>query len=158
MGKHVTKKQGTLLTALYRLNEKDTDTVLYTLMCVLTLPALIIGVIFLRMTENHVMTVGTGCLFQDVFHLYCPGCGGTRAIRAILRGHFLTAVYYHPAAVYGVGLYVVYFLSQTFMRLSRGRVQGMRFRAGYLYVMLVLIAVNFVVRNLLLVVFHMPTL
>lgn len=158
MTEKAVKQPGKIMTALYKLNEKDTDTVLYTMMCVFTVPALIVGGIFLWMVENHVLAVYSGCLFQDVLHLYCPGCGGTRSIQALLRGRFLTALYYHPAAVYGVVLYVVYFVSQTLMRLSGGKIKGMQFKAVYLYVMLGLIALNFVVRNVLLGVFHIPTL
>ena len=55
------------------------------------------------------------CLFQLMTGLYCPGCGGTRAVKALLAGHPVLSFLYHPlvlctavtAAVFAVswGLY-----------------------------------------------------
>lgn len=43
---------------------------------------------------------GNPCLFQLITGLYCPGCGGTRAVKALLRGEFLTSLHYHPLVLY----------------------------------------------------------
>jgi Protein of unknown function (DUF2752) len=32
------------------------------------------------------------CPFHAATGLWCPGCGGTRALRALLRGHVVTAL------------------------------------------------------------------
>jgi hypothetical protein len=32
------------------------------------------------------------CPIHELFHLQCPGCGATRAIAALLRGHFTEAM------------------------------------------------------------------
>jgi hypothetical protein len=32
------------------------------------------------------------CPIHELFHLQCPGCGATRAIAAILHGHFIEAM------------------------------------------------------------------
>ncbi len=43
-------------------------------------------------------------LFQCPFHyltgLYCPGCGGSRAVWFLLRGDILTSIRYHPLVFY----------------------------------------------------------
>ncbi len=44
------------------------------------------------------------CIIHDVMHIYCPGCGGTRAMFALLQGHVLESLYYNPAVVLGVAL------------------------------------------------------
>ncbi len=36
------------------------------------------------------------CAFITVFKTYCPGCGGTRALRALLKLDIIGAFRYHP--------------------------------------------------------------
>lgn len=43
---------------------------------------------------------GFPCLFHLLTGFYCPGCGGTRAIRLLLRGQFLKSMQYHPFVPY----------------------------------------------------------
>lgn len=40
------------------------------------------------------------CMFKQTFHLYCPGCGGTRAIEALLNLQPLVSFLYHPMIIY----------------------------------------------------------
>lgn len=138
--------------------EQDVDTILYTIMCIVTIPAVLLGIWYLWFAGERLPEGITVCVFQKALGLYCPGCGGTRAFRALFRGDILRALYYHPAAVYGVFLYVVYFISQTLMRLSRGKLWGMTLKPFYLYFMLGLIAVNFILRNILLLGWGINTL
>ncbi len=39
------------------------------------------------------------CAFHELFGLYCPGCGSTRALRRILRGDLIGAFRYNPALI-----------------------------------------------------------
>lgn len=48
------------------------------------------------------------CVMHDVLHLYCPGCGGTRATFAFLQGHLLESLYYNPAVLLGAMLILHY--------------------------------------------------
>lgn len=56
------------------------------------------------------------CLFQMMTGLYCPGCGGTRAVRALLSGHPVLSFLYHPVvpymasvAVWAAASWILYF-------------------------------------------------
>ena len=138
--------------------ERDTDTILYTIMCIVTVPALLLGLWYLWFAKAAVPQGMPGCVFQAVLGLYCPGCGGTRSFEALFRGDILMALYYNPGAVYGVGLYLLYFISQTLMRISKGKLWGLKFLPIYLYVMLGIIVLNFIVRNILLFFLNIPTL
>ena len=40
------------------------------------------------------------CLFRLLTGFYCPGCGGTRALWALLSGHPLLSFLYHPLVPY----------------------------------------------------------
>lgn len=39
------------------------------------------------------------CLFYNLYNLYCPACGITRSIRALLQGDFLLSLRYHIAPI-----------------------------------------------------------
>lgn len=39
------------------------------------------------------------CVFHKVTGFYCPGCGGTRAVIAMLKFDFITAFRYNPGVV-----------------------------------------------------------
>lgn len=94
------------------------------------------------------------CLMWKLFGFYCPGCGGTRAVRALLAGDILKSLYYHPIVVYGAALYLWFMVSNTVELASRGRIAiGMKYRDRYLYVAVVIVAGQFIVRNILLHVF-----
>lgn len=91
-----------------------------------------------------------GCVLWTFFGVYCPGCGGTRAVNALLHGHILQSLWYHPLVLYCMVLYLGYMISWTFARLRLfGIEKGMKFRAGYLYGMLAVVAVNFILKNVL---------
>ena len=42
------------------------------------------------------------CLFSQTLHLYCPGCGGTRAVQALITGDILRSVMSNPIPVYAL--------------------------------------------------------
>ena len=43
---------------------------------------------------------GFPCLFHLLTGFYCPGCGGTRAIRLLLKGELIKSFCYHPFVPY----------------------------------------------------------
>jgi hypothetical protein len=50
------------------------------------------AVILLRFPPTR-YTFYPQCPVYDLFHLQCPGCGATRALAALLRGHFTEALH-----------------------------------------------------------------
>ncbi|MCM1189109.1 MAG: DUF2752 domain-containing protein [bacterium] len=89
------------------------------------------------------------CVFSTVFGMYCPGCGGTRALAALLHGRILLAVWYHPLVPYAAVMYLGFMVSQGLCRLSRGKIRGWKFHNWYLWVGVILICVNFIFKNIL---------
>lgn len=90
------------------------------------------------------------CLFWRFFGLYCPGCGGTRSVDALLHGHMLQALWYHPLVPYMAGVYLAFMISWTAAEVHLfGLKRGMKFRPGYMYGMLVIIGINFLLKNVL---------
>lgn len=89
------------------------------------------------------------CVMSSLFGIYCPGCGGTRALVCLLHGKILSSLWYHPLVPYTAVLYAGFMITQTLNRLGLRRVRGWRFHSWYLYVGIVIMAGNFFIKNLL---------
>lgn len=37
-----------------------------------------------------------GCVFREKCQLYCPACGGTRSVEALIELRILDSIYYNP--------------------------------------------------------------
>lgn len=99
------------------------------------------------------------CMIHAVTGLYCPGCGGTRACAAFFHGQFLKSFFYHPIVVYTAAVGGCFLLSQTVERVSRGRFRvGIHFRPLYLWIALVLVVGNCLIKNIALCCFHIRLL
>ncbi len=94
--------------------------------------------------------LSVGCPVQRIFCLYCPGCGGTRAVKALLRGDLLTSVQSNPVVIWGVALCIWQYIRMVRGYLHRDRA-CLRIPAWSWISLIVVILGFFVVRNLLLV-------
>ncbi len=54
---------------------------------------------FAKARPELLSTYGPPCLFHALTHLYCPGCGGTRAAILLLRGDLAGAIRMNVFAV-----------------------------------------------------------
>ena len=97
---------------------------------------------------------GYTCVVYRLFGIYCPGCGGTRAVSALLGGHPLLAAWYHPLVAYTIVIFGGFMLSQTLARLHIGRIRGWRFHEWHLYGAVAIMIGNFILKNILLLGFH----
>ncbi len=92
------------------------------------------------------------CILKETIHLYCPGCGGTRAIDTFLHGHFIKSFLYNPTIVY-LALYFLSYYIPAALKLAGIWKKKINYTV-YVYPLIGLLAIiiiNFVVRNLLLV-------
>ncbi len=94
------------------------------------------------------------CLFPVLFGLYCPGCGGTRALKALCSGDVIHSFYYMPVIPYTIIFYVIFMVSQLLMRISRGKIKAMKYHDIYLYIALFLIIANWILKNVLKLVWN----
>ncbi len=89
------------------------------------------------------------CFFLSVLGIYCPGCGGTRAVIALFQGRFLLSLWYHPLVLYFVIIAGGFMITQGLHRLGIKRIQGWKFHSWYLYAAVALIGCNFLIKNML---------
>lgn len=95
------------------------------------------------------------CMFYYLWGIYCPGCGGTRAVGYLLHGQILKSLYYHPLVCYGTVLYGWFMISNTIERLTKGRLHiGLRYRPVYTVIAVILIFAGCILHNLLKFGFH----
>jgi hypothetical protein len=91
------------------------------------------------------------CFFHRLTGYYCPGCGGTRAVRLLMQGKVVESFIHHPVVLYAAVLYVLFMCSNAVELLTHGRLKvGMHYRDGYLWGALVLLLLNCIVKNVLL--------
>lgn len=89
------------------------------------------------------------CIFLQMAGIYCPGCGGTRAVTALLHGRILQAVWYHPLVPYTAVVAGGFLLTQGLERMGVKGVRGWRYHNWYLYGAVALVMGNFLLKNLL---------
>lgn len=114
---------------------------------------------FLRVTGWNLSQLLRPCGLHALTGLYCPGCGGTRAMRAFFAGDFLASFAYHPLVLFAAVIGGWFMVSQTIERISRGHIRiAMHMREIYLWATLGLVIVNCLVKNIALLVFHVDLL
>lgn len=115
----------------------------------LIVPVIAVPLYFLYVEYLLPLSPFKACIWDKVFGIYCPGCGGTRAVGALLHGRFLLAAWYHPFVFYGVCIYCIFMISHILERVSKGCIRGIRFHNWYLYGAVVIIVANCLIKNYL---------
>lgn len=119
----------------------------------IALVVIIVGSVLLHVAQIHEVNLPP-CVFNVVTGLYCPGCGGTRAVKALIHGHILKSIWYHPFVIYGAVIYLWFMISHTIRKFVNPNVKGMKYRNIYMYIWLVILVLNFIIRNILLIKFN----
>ena len=86
------------------------------------------------------------CAFNALTGYYCPGCGGTRSVRALLSGHLLQSFFLHPIPVYVI-------IAVTFnLLLKIIKKDNYRFSPIWLWTALAVVIINVVIKNIMLLI------
>lgn len=131
----------------------DENKVLYHIgLAILILTVLIVSLIYIFPINYQRLL--PPCLFLKLTGIYCPGCGGTRSVQALLHGSILSSLRYNPIVFYGFIVYFWFMLSNTIETLSKHKIKiGMKYRDIYFWIGLGIVLVYCVFRNILLVVY-----
>ena len=112
-----------------------------------------------KVFQFNIFAYVRGCTLNQWTGFYCPGCGGTRAVFALLRGDIFKSAYLHPFVPYAAVVGGWFMISQTIERFSRGRIQiALHFRMIYVWIALVLILTNCIWKNVVLLITGIPPL
>lgn len=127
--------------------KNEIETQLYHLGLIFSAVGIAIGAIYYFFFRGRLPQVP--CIMSEVFGLYCPGCGGTRALVALMHGRFLLSVWYHPLIPYSAVIMGGFMLTQGLHRLGLKGIKGWKFHNWYLYGAIALLIVNFLIKNML---------
>lgn len=92
------------------------------------------------------------CLFHEITGLYCPGCGGTRAAKAMLKGDLVASFFYHPIVTYCALIAVVFAIAYIIYHKTKNPKFRLYLDNRYVYVGTGIIVINFFVKNYFLIV------
>ncbi len=88
------------------------------------------------------------CIFRKITHLYCPGCGITRMLAAILTGDFYQALRYNPLICILLPLAIVY-LVDYLINQARGRKSLLVRTPNWVWILMIVALVIYgIMRNL----------
>ena len=91
------------------------------------------------------------CLFLAMTGLYCPGCGGTRAVWYLLHGHLCLSFRFHPLVPYTAMVLLMEAMTFFAAKVSGNGKLYLGHEKGFLYLAVGIVAVNFAVKNYLLI-------
>lgn len=94
------------------------------------------------------------CLSNKFLHIYCPGCGGTRALRLLLEFSFLKSFMYNPIVLYIFILFIYYYVGTTIYIISKGNYKIFTFSTSMIYTAIIILLLNFILRNILAIFFN----
>lgn len=99
---------------------------------------------------HFVLSFGTRpCVFYTLTGYFCPGCGGTRSLRALLSGKIFVSAVDFPMIFYAAVVFAWFMISQTIERHQRTPASHrMKYRDTWVYAALVIVVIHFVVKNL----------
>lgn len=122
------------------------DETLYRVLLGVIITLLILYVI-MKILPVPAQLISGPCLIRAIFGIYCPGCGGTRALRFLFHGDIVDSIYYHPLVVYMAGFIIVFLSSHTLKHLTNGRVKGLHYKSLYCYIAIIILILNFLWKN-----------
>lgn len=90
---------------------------------------------------------GGPCSIYKLTGWYCPGCGGTRAVKALFKGHILKSIYYHPAVAFIALWSILFMIKQLLHYASKGRIKSLELKDWHIWVAATLFLINFMIKN-----------
>lgn len=117
--------------------------------CILLLAALMIWKYCPALQVLH-----APCGIHEMLHLYCPGCGGTRAVYDLLNFRLLQSFCTHPFVLFTALILVEYYIGAIITLIRNNGKRYYYLRTWFCYVALGIVIVNTILRNVLLVYYH----
>ncbi len=93
------------------------------------------------------------CYFKERFKLYCPGCGGSRSLRAFFSFDFIKSFLYYPPIIIS-SLVILYYDIRLLLTLIKKDTKYTDNYKFYEFIIIpAVIILTFIIRNILLLKF-----
>ncbi len=109
-----------------------------------------IALVLIRLWDHPVSRLLFSCP-SSFLHIYCPGCGGTRAISEMLKFHFISSIAYNPNPLLWAAALLYIDVRSLLILKRQGRLDRPYFSWSLFSLLVSVFFLNFIVRNLLLV-------
>lgn len=118
----------------------------------------LLSMLLVVMLQRYGILPSFPCGIHELFKVYCPGCGGTRAAFALLQGHILQSLFYNPAVLLGI-LLILYYECGVIITLAKkdGKCYFYK-RTGLIYGYLFIVLLFTIIRDWLLLGYHVDML
>lgn len=100
---------------------------------------------------KYLSDVQVSCSFKEQYGLYCPGCGGTRALDELLQFDFMESFLYNPLIILLIVYAIVVIISFMLFFISKEKLKHIKIIMISSILALIAIGLVFVIRNCLLV-------
>lgn len=100
------------------------------------------------------------CSFYALTHMYCPACGGTRALYSLAHFNIISSVRYNVTVPFGVFVYVYYNVRGFIAAIKENTEYFAKQKYTLCIVLVAVLVLNFMIKNTLLLVWGidiMPT-
>ena len=122
------------------------------------IPIILFAIVAFYIWGDKLIHGGIPCMFFSAFHLYCPGCGGTRSFYYFVHGNIWQSLIHNPFVPYTLVLYSVFMINTFLCRHTK--------KAGFvgfpitilIYVAIGILFGQWIVRNVIWIVFKITLL
>lgn len=100
---------------------------------------------------KYLSGVNVSCSFKEQYGLYCPGCGGMRALDELLQFDFIESFLYNPLVILLIVYAIVVVVSFVMFFISEDKLKQIKVILISSISALIAIGLVFVIRNYLFV-------
>lgn len=123
-------------------------------MAVIHLSALLVVLVFLRASKwLSALFPHYSCVMVKYLGIYCPGCGGTRAVRHLVHFSFGKAFMSYPPLFFAIAVFLQYDILAVMSIVTGDMRYVKRIKASAMLIVVAAILVLFVLRNVALYAF-----
>ena len=110
----------------------------------------ILGLIAFLIASKLSIEAGLKCSMVENLHIYCPGCGGTRSVYALLHLDIISSIRYNIVVPFGIFVFLFYDIRAIISVVKKEENLFEKQKFILVYVFIGILLINFVVRNILL--------